>query len=165
RLGLLLVANKDGGGAFTPEDVRLLTILASQAAAVLDNARLVSEAEARAVEAEGLRAIAAATAASPNLDTALREAMERAANLLHFDLGMVALLDEARGELVPYPASIIGGPPAEAARVRLRTDDPLFAVSVTRTRRPFRSGHAARDRRIVGGYRELVEHFQVNSAM
>ena len=165
RLGLLLAANKLAGGGFAPEDVRLLTILAGQAAAVLDNARLVREAELRAVEADGLRAIAAATAANPSLDAALHEAMEHAARLLHFDLGMVTLVDDARGELVPHPASVIGGPPAEASAIRLRTDDPLFAVSVTRTRRPFRTGSAARDRRIVGGYRQLVERFQVNSAM
>ena len=165
RQGLLEVANKLDGSPFSAEDVRLLTIFAGQAAAILDNARLVREAEARAEEADGLRAIAAATAGSADVDVALRESMQQAARLLGFDFGMVALLNEARGELVPQPASIYGGPPEEATAVRLRTDDPLFQASITITRRPFITGRALSDRRIVGFYRELVEHFQVNSAM
>ena len=49
--------------------------------------------------------------------------------------------------------------------MRLRTDDPQFALSVTRLQRPFRSGRALSDRRITGFYRPLIERFQVNSVM
>ncbi|MCC6191597.1 MAG: GAF domain-containing protein [Anaerolineales bacterium] len=165
RMGLVQISNKLDGSPFLTDDVRLLQAFAAQVAAILDNARLVREAQVRAEEADILRGIAAATAATPDLDTALRLAMRQAASLLRFDYGMIALLDEARGELVPHPASVYGGQPDEALAVRLRNDDPLFAASITRTRRPFLSGRALRDRRIAGFYRQLVEHFQVNSAM
>ena len=164
RHALLQIADKVNGVAFTPDDVRLLTIFASQAAAILDNARLVREAETRAEEADGLRAIAAA-AANPDLDTALRLAMPVAARLLGFDFGILMLLDETRVELVPQAASVYGGPPQDAGAIRLRTDDALFSTSVTATGRPFITGRAQRDRRIRGFYRQLVERFQVNSAM
>lgn len=165
RLGAVQVSNKIIGAPFTEMDVRLLLIFAGQAAAILDNARLVRETQARAEQADGLRQIAATIASRSDLDSILSTTVHQAATLLHFDFAMVALLDETRGELVPHPASAYGGPPEEAEAVRLRTDDPQFAFSVTRLRRAFRSGRATNDKRITGFYRPLVERFQVNSVM
>src|SRR5579859_4839667 len=164
RQALVQVADKTSGAPFTDDDVRLLTIFAAQAAAILDNARLVREAEARADEADGLRDIAAA-AVNPDLATALRAAMPVAGHLLGFELGMILLLDEARTELVPQLPSIFGVPAEAVAALRLRTEDPLFEHTVTHTGRPLVTGHAQHDRRIGGLYRDLAERFSVNSAM
>src|SRR5579859_4561818 len=164
RQALVQVADKTSGAPFTDDDVRLLTIFAAQAAAILDNARLVREAEARADEADGLRDIAAA-AVNPDLATALRAAMPVAGHLLGFELGMILLLDEARTELVPQLPSIFGVPAEAVAALRLRTEDPLFEHTVTHTGRPLVTGHAQHDRRIGGLYRDLAERFSVDSAM
>ncbi len=165
RLGLVHVANKLSGTLFTEQDVRLLTTFTGQAAAILDNARLVREAQHRAERAEGLRQIAAAIAASTSLDEIFSTVMRQAASLLHADQGIIALLDEARGELTPQSASAYGGLPEDAEVVRMRTDDPAFAFSVTRTGRPFITGRAQRDRRIGVLYRKLVDHYQMNSVL
>lgn len=165
RLGVVQVSNKLNGAPFTEMDVRLLSIFAGQAAAILDNARLVREAQSRAEQAEGLRQIATTAAGGNNLDEILRTAMRQAASLLHFDIGILSLLDEARGELAPHPASVYGGPPEAAQSARLRTDDPFFNVTVTRTRRAFRTGRAITNHRISGIYRPMVEHYQVHSVM
>jgi GAF domain-containing protein len=162
--GLVQVANKLHGGAFTATDVQRLGTIAAQVATIFDNLRLVDQARARADEAEVLRAVVAA-ATGTDLDAALRLAMEAAARLLGFELGMIVLLDEARGELVPHPASVYGGALEEALVMRLSTAEPVFEHSITRTRRPFISNHALRDRRLLGFYRQLTEHFGVNSAM
>lgn len=165
RLGAVQVSNKANGAPFTDMDVRLLLIFAGQAAAILDNARLVRETQARAEQADGLRQIAVTIASRSDLNTIMSDTVREAAQLLRFDFAMIALLDEARGELVPHPASVYGGPAEEAEAVRLRMDDPQFALSVTRLRRPFRSGRALTDKRITGFYRPLIERFQVNSVM
>jgi GAF domain-containing protein len=165
RLGVLQVSNKRSGAAFSDRDARLLSIFAGQAAVILDNARLVGEARERAEREEGLRQLTAAAAASTELDTILHTAMEQTAALLRFDVGVIALLDEARGELAPHPASIFGGSPQDAEAARLRTDDPLFAFSVTRSRRPFLSNHVQRDRRLSGIYRAVVERLGMGSTM
>lgn len=165
RLGIIQVSNKAGGAPFGEADARLLSLLAGQTATLMENARLVREAQLRAAQAEGLRAIAATAAGSTDLDTILRRTMEQTAALLRFDLGAVSLVDEARGELIPHPAAIYGEGQADIAAVRLRTDDPLFDRSVTRTRRPFITHRAQRDRRIAGPYRPLVEKYQVHSVM
>jgi len=165
RLGLVHVANKSSGALFSEQDVRLLTAFAGQAAAILDNARLVREAQHRAERAEGLRQIAADFAASANLDEIFRTVMLQTVNLIHADFGVIALLDEARGELVPQGASAYGGSLRDAETIRSRTDDPTFAFSVTRTRRPFLANRATRDRRITSLYRGVVERYQMNSVM
>lgn len=165
RLGAIQVANKVDGGPFTDDDVRLLLIFAGQAGAILDNARLVREAQVRAEQAEGLRQIAATTASGDDIDAVLRTALQQTAKMIPFNYGMVALLDETRGELVPHLPSIYGGTADQTEAVRMSTDDPSFAHSVTRTRRPFITGRASTDRRIIGFYRSLVEHFQVESTL
>ena len=165
RLGVVHVGNKNKGALFADQDVRLLITFAGQAAAILDNARLVRQAQHRAEQAEGLRQIAAAIAASTSLDDILRAVMRQTAALLRCDTGVITLLDETRGELIPHPASVYGGPAEDVEAIRLRTDDPAFALSVTRTRRPFLTHRALRDRRISALYRGLVERYQMNSIL
>ena len=76
KVGAIHLCNKAKGTLpFTEADARLLLTFAGQAAAILDNARLVGEAQVRAEQAEGLREIATALASSTNLDEVLRTAM------------------------------------------------------------------------------------------
>lgn len=57
-IGVLTVFNKRGGGGFTDEDERLLAILGSQSAQVIENARLVEEERALIGMREQLRVAA-----------------------------------------------------------------------------------------------------------
>ena len=164
RLGIVQVSNKLNGAPFTSQDVHLLLIFAGQTAAILENSRLVREAQTRAEQAEGLRQIAA-TAAGTDLNEILHMTMQQTAALLKFDLGVIALLDEARGELAPHPASIYGSTLQEAQALSLRTNDPFYVFSVTRSRQPFITNHTARDRFVSGAYPALVEHYHAGSAM
>jgi PAS domain S-box-containing protein len=165
RLGVVQVCHNTGGAAFTEAEAHLLCAFANQAAVILENARLVREAEARAAQAEELREIAVAAAEGTDLDSSLRLVMARAARLFQFDVGLIALLDETRGELRPHPASVYGAAAADAADLVIYTDDPQFAYSVTRTRRPFISGNAPRDRRILKQYRPGIERYGAQSVM
>ncbi|MHB0874953.1 MAG: GAF domain-containing protein [Anaerolineae bacterium] len=80
-LGLPLVANQrpvgilslgsDRHGAFTADDLRLLEIVAGQAATALSNARLYQEATKRLQEAEALAAVSRSAAASLDQRTLL----------------------------------------------------------------------------------------------
>lgn len=163
RLGVVQVSNKPGD--FDESDVRLLTILTGQAAAIIDNARLVREEQVRAARAEGLRRIGAIAGSAAPLDDIMGRAMQVIGTLAAMDYGIVLLLDEAAGELAPVPGSAFGGSAEEALHARLRTDHPLFRFAVVRTKRPFRSNRAQRDRRILEFYKPLVDYFQVNSVI
>jgi len=164
RLGVLQVSNLVNGAPFTEENARLLSIFAGQLAVIIENSRLVREAQTRAEQSEGLRQLALAAAEGTDFDRVLTNAMQQLARLLKFEVGVLALLDEARGELRPHAPSIYGDP-ENIIDIRIHTDDPMFRFAVTRTRRPFISGNAQRDRRIVGVYRPVVERFQAQSVM
>ncbi|MBL8045559.1 MAG: GAF domain-containing protein, partial [Anaerolineales bacterium] len=164
RLGVLQVSNQTNGAPFTEENARLLSIFAGQIAVIIENSRLVREAQTRAEQSEGLRQLAHAAAEGTDFDRVLANAMQQLARLLKFDAGVIGLLDETRGELRPHAPSIFGDP-ENIADIRIHTDDPMFRFAVTRTRRPFISGNALRDRRIVGVYRPVVDKFQAQSVL
>jgi len=163
RLGIVQVANKLNQSPFNEEDARLLRTLAGQAAVLIDNARLVREAEDRVHRSEVLRQISEITGSALSLDEIYQEVMGRLAKLLNADIGAVLLLDEAKGELTPQPGSLYHLNPADAERVYLRTDSPDFKLSTTMTRRPFFSSRASRDRRIASQFRRAIDYFKLES--
>ncbi|MBI5081590.1 MAG: GAF domain-containing protein, partial [Chloroflexi bacterium] len=165
RLGIVQVSNKIGGAPFGDDDARLLQIYAGQAAILIDNARLVRETEERVKRAEAIRLISEITGSSRPLEDIYREAMKRVAGLLPVDFGILLLLDEAKGELVPQRGSEIGADFSETEIVHIRSEDPSFQLSVTYLRKPFYTWRASRDRRITKMYRRVVEHYRVESAI
>ncbi len=165
RLGVVQVSNKIGGAPFGDDDARLLQIYAGQAAILIDNARLVRESEERVKRAEAIRLIAEITGSRRPLEEIYREVMKRIAELLPVDFGIVLLLDEAKGELLPQRGSEIGADFSKAEAVHVRSDDPSFLLSVTTLRKPFYTWRASRDRRITPMYKRMVEYYRVESAI
>jgi PAS domain S-box-containing protein len=165
RLGVVQVSNKLDGTPFDEDDVRLLRIFAGPAAVLIDNARLVREAEERVRRAEALRQISEITGSARDLPEIYREVMTRTAKLVRADLGVVLLLDAAKGEFEPQPGSVFGGEFDETQFTRLRANDPAFNFAVTMTRRPFYTARAKHDRRVLGIYRAAIDHYQIGSAI
>ena len=165
RLGAVQVANKLDQTLFNDEDARLLRTLAGQAAVLIDNARLVRESEERVHRADVMRQISEITGSARDLEEIYSEVMDRTAKLINADLGVVMLLDESKGELAPQPGSQFGGVFAEAEISRIRSDSPEFKLSATMTRRPFFGWRASRDRRIIGQFRHVIEHYNLESVM
>jgi PAS domain S-box-containing protein len=172
RVGAVHICNKGTGQvAFTEADGRRLMIFAGQVAAILENSRLVGEAQSRAEQAEGLRNIAAALASSTNVDEVLATAMRQSAALFHFDVGVISILDEARGELAPRPASTYGVSSDQLQLLRLRAGDPDYALSVTARRLTLFIGSVYRDVLDTSAppvsvhYRRVLDQFKLESAM
>ncbi len=84
---------------FTDADNRLLTLLASQAASAVHNARLLEETRARANEFANLYEITRDLTTQYELPQLLHTVVERAARLLHASDGEIQLYDERRGDL------------------------------------------------------------------
>lgn len=165
RLGVVQVSNKLDGSPFDEDDVRLLRTFAGPAAVLIDNARLVREAEERVRRAEALRQISEITGSARDLPEIYHEVMTRTAKLVRADIGIALLLDATKGEFEPQPSSVFGGEFDEAQFTRLRADDPTFRFTVTMTRRPFYSPRVKRDRRVLNLYRNVVDYYQVESAI
>ncbi len=166
-LGFLQVGHHSRGViAFNPEELRLLSIVASQAASIIENVLLVQQARARTQRADTLRRIASLAASSATLDEIMKYSVRDLARLFNADSGGVFLLDETRGMLVLNKPSTYGLPPELSdSFIQIYFDDPQYRFTVSGSKRPFLSGNLSLDRRILPAYRPLATALAMESAM
>ena len=96
--GNLYLTEKQGTEAFTDDDERALVVLAAQAGAAIQNARLYEETRDRARRLEAIREVAAAILAGGHVDAVLGLVARNARALVGADLASVAVPAEP-GEL------------------------------------------------------------------
>ena len=92
----LIVAGSRQVGAFTQDDARLLSAVASQAAVALENAWLYEDATRRAQEATALYELSQAVGATLHLDRVLHFVADSVLALLHVDKFALFLLHPGR---------------------------------------------------------------------
>ncbi len=93
-LGVLVVHETgDIQRTFTEKDARLLSLLASQAAAVLYNARLLDQLRNRFTESEALRQAAQAVTSTLSLNQAIEQILEQLGHVVPYDSAAVMLLN------------------------------------------------------------------------
>ncbi len=107
RRGMIQVANKRGGD-FSEDDARILSLFAGQAAILIDNAQLYGEMQRRTHQAEGLRVITEFASQTRALDETTEQILIALANLYEVEQVGIALVDEARGQLVFEPGNVWG---------------------------------------------------------
>jgi len=113
-IGVLCVNATEKPRKFTEEEVRLLTLFASQAAVAIQNARLFAEQERRAREMTALYETSLDISGRLALTNVLRSIMNRGVELLHTAGGAVWLYRPAEDELelaIDYgtPETFVGG--------------------------------------------------------
>lgn len=166
RLGYLLVADKRDQSSFNPDDLRLLAIIAGQAAPIIENASLVQQSRRRAQRAETLRRIASLTGSAATLDEVLKYSLQDLARLLQADTAAIFLLDEAHGELRLHKSSLFGVSPETAAPLgRISMDDPQFRYTVTGSQRLYLNGNVPEDPNVLPVYRPIVVNLDIRSAI
>ncbi len=166
-LGFLHLSNhRSGKPSFSEDELRLMNIVANQAAAIIDNANLLQQSRQRAYRSEVLRQIASLASSSATLDELLIYSIRELGQMLQADNAAVFLMDDSQGILRLHAPSL-WGIDAEAARPlsMLNADDPQFRFTVTSNRRAFISGKLQRDRRVLPIYRPIVESFNLSSCI
>ncbi len=161
RLGVVQASNKISGEPFTDDDVRLLTIFSTQAAAIIENARLYRDLEHRASESEGLRRVAELAGAILNADEPLTPVLAEIVELTESQIAFVSIFDELGLHLVVHPRYAYGielGEPVIQDVVR--TGDHAQAAL---TRRAYINNQLATDKR--GTYRLLASQLNLTSAV
>jgi len=98
-LGVINVESREAD-AFTPADAQLLSILASQAALALENARLYAQERRRAEEMAAINRVACRVSATLDLRDTLDTVVGAAAELVPCSLAEISLWDEERQMLV-----------------------------------------------------------------
>ena len=98
--GNLYLTEKAGGVDFDDEDVELVTVLASQAAVAIENARLYEAERATRARQERLQLVSDLALAHPELDDLLAVLLPLIRKLLAAETCSLFLLDEDSSELV-----------------------------------------------------------------
>ena len=132
-IGTIAVTRSEPG-AFSDDEIALLQTFADQAVIAIENARLLSELQARTQEltrsVEQLTAlgdVGRAVSSSLDLDTVLSTIVSRAVQLSGLDGGVVFEYDEAEEEFVQRVATETGGVLAEARRTtRIRKGEGVL---------------------------------------
>jgi signal transduction histidine kinase len=132
--GNLYLTEKEGGADFTDEDEELVTLLASQAAVAIENARLYESSRAWAHQLESLEEITAAMLSDIDPARLLHLIVERMSELI--DARFVAILTQA-GEGWLEIAAAHGEGEAELVGHRL-------SIERSKSGRVFREGTSAR---------------------
>lgn len=107
-VGAIAAVHADPERKFGPDDLRLVNMLAPQAAIAIARARLLEEERQRADEQKALLDTMADLSAELELSKVLQAVLERAVALLGVTGGEVAIHDEEREELVVLASENIG---------------------------------------------------------
>ena len=166
-LGYFQVSHHHRGPvSFSPDELRLMHIVATQAAAIIDNALLMQQARSRALRSEALRRIASLSVSSATLDEILKFSMQELANLFQADMGAIFLLDDMRGELHLHRSSVWNVPDEIAnSFTKINVDEPEFRLTVSGSQRPFLATRLSTDRRVAPFYRPLASTLQMESSI
>lgn len=165
-LGYLMSATRRDGAPFDSNDLRILAIIAGQAAPIIDNANLVQQSRRRAQRAETLRRIASLTSSAATLEEILKFSVLDLARLLQADAAALFLMDEARGELRLHRRATYGIQPEAAARIgRASVEDAQFGLLVSGSRQLLHNSDLANDPDIAQFYRPLIDDVKVRSAI
>ncbi|MGB8215573.1 MAG: GAF domain-containing protein [Anaerolineales bacterium] len=166
-LGYLQISNHPKPElAFSQEEMRLLNIVANQAAPIIENLTLVQQARLRAQRSEALRRIASLASSSATTDEVLRYTVQELARLLQADMAAIFLLDESRGVLRLHDPSLFGLQVESTGSLsQLFVDEAQFHFTVTGSLKPFLSGHLSEDQQLLSVYRPIFNKLEMESAI
>ncbi len=166
QLGYLQVADKKDGLPFDQDDLRILTIITSQVATIIENATLVKESQERAQRSEALRRVASLAASVATLDEILNFSLREIAQLLRADAGLIYLLDENIGELSVHKESVFGIAGEVVDQLRnIEMTDPQFHRTVTASQTAFLTGNLHETNELNPIYASLEENLMVLSVV
>lgn len=165
-LGYLQAANKRDKTTFTEDDIRLLSIVAGQAAPIIENVDLVQQSIQRALRAEALRRIASLSGSEADLDEILKYSIIELSRLLKVDAAAIFFLNENLAALDVHRESIYGVPEELYDQLgRIPIDERYSKYMVSVSKRPFITTNTLAETRVLPPYQTLMNTFKVKSAI
>jgi GAF domain-containing protein len=163
RLGVVQASNKLNGEDFTENDARLLLIFATQAAAIIENARLYREVQRSAEQAQALRRIAELAGEVLTTEETFTPVLAETARLTDSALVFINVLDKHTGSLITYPRWAFGVELNEP--IVQDTFSPGFQHSVAVSHNPFFSNDVPNHSPILPSYKALAARFNITNAI
>jgi GAF domain-containing protein len=155
-----------GVSEFSADELRLMNIVANQAAAIVENVLLVQQARARAQRADALRRVASLAGSSATLGEVLKYSVQELAHLFQADAGGIFLMDEMRAALRLRPESVYGvSGELNGSFTHIFVNDPAYRLTVSGSQKPFLSGGISADRNALPSYRTLADAFKMESVV
>jgi PAS domain S-box-containing protein len=154
QTGVIQIADPLEDRDFDDGDARLLTIFATQAATILENARLFREIQQASQRANTLRRIAEMAGAMVRLDDDARPMLKAIAEYTGSPQAFISIL-EGSGNLVTTPERVYGIQLSEPTSQSIYSED--FQLSVMMSRRPFYGNDLLNDARVIPSYRHYCQ--------
>lgn len=163
--GFLQASNHvDGASSFSQDEMRLLSIVANQAASVTENVFLVHQAHQRVQRLEVIRKVTSLTSSAADVNEIFFQALQELAQLLQADYGVIFLLDQNRTALRLHQSSLFGNPPLLSERYCvLQTDDAQFPFTVTSSMHSLVVERSQPDKPIIPFYQNVMEAWGLGS--
>ncbi|MCS6836745.1 MAG: GAF domain-containing protein [Anaerolineae bacterium] len=161
RIGALQVSNKQGHQDYDDKDARLLQIFATQAAAIIENARLYREVQVRAEQAESLRRVAEMASAVITTEQSFKPVLQEIGSFMASPIVYLNVADHSTNSLVTYPRWVSGI--ELLAPIIQDMGAPDFAFSVFSTGRPFFSNDITNDDRILPANYQIAQRLGLHS--
>jgi PAS domain S-box-containing protein len=155
RLGVVQVSNRTNGEDFTDKDARLLLVFATQAAAIIENARLYREMQRRAQEADSLRRVAELAGSTLTTEEPFTPVLAEIARLTSSPLVFVNVIDQPANSLITYPRWVYGMELHEPVIQDVYGKEGRFTVA--RAQEVFTSNDVANDRRAQDSYPVIAQ--------
>jgi PAS domain S-box-containing protein len=163
RVGIVQVSNKITGDDFTDKDARLLLVFATQAAAIIENARLYREMQRRAQEADSLRSVAELAGSTLTTEEPFTPVLAEIAKLTDSPLVFVNVLDPQAGGLITYPRWVYGIELHESIIQERVSKGSKF--SVAELQEAYISNEVADDKPLLDSYQMLIQKMSVTCTL
>lgn len=163
RIGVVQVSNKHNNERYNDRDARLLQIFATQAGAIVENARLYREIQVRAEQSEKLRRIAEQASRTISSEESFRPVLREIADFFDSQVAFINIVDPSANVLITYPRWTYGVEIAEPMRQDL--DAPGYEYAPAVSGRPYFSNDVMQDESVLPGYRRIARAANLNSAM
>lgn len=163
RIGVVQVSNKLDGSEFDESDARLARILATQAGAIIENARLYQEVRRRADEAESLRRVVELASGVLTSEESLEPMLAEIGHITDSQHVFISVLDRAESRLITYPRWTYGYLLREPVVIDATTPDFLETVAISGD--DLMSNALASDENVLPSYRRIAERYDLHKAV
>jgi PAS domain S-box-containing protein len=166
-LGYLQAGNHlDGSKVFSNEELHLLTIVASQAAPIIENATLMDQARQRAQRAEGLRRIASMAGSAEGYDEVLKDAIHELVQIVGADVGVFSILERERARLQVHPSSMAGLPKGiSGSKWFLSVEDAQYPFCASGSQHAVILERKHQDKPVIPYYQKMMDAWKIDSAI
>ncbi len=163
KLGVVQASNKISGADFNESDARLLLIFATQAAAIIENARLFREAQRSADQAQSLRRVAELAGNVSTEQESFAPILAEIAEVMKSEAVFVNVLNQQTGSLVTYPRWVHGMELVEPVVQDIYHPD--FKYSPVQSHQPYISNDVFNDPRTLETYKQIAQRLHLKNAI